>query len=109
MSRNPHLFVPNATIANSMPHALSILEDRLQEDIFIVGGADIYRLFLSYCNIAYITKIDASVTADVYISNLDEMPDWEIIKKSGVKSSGNIQFHYVTYKRVLPCKHLSHM
>ena len=50
-----------------------------EQDIFIIGGASIYKALLPYCDYAYITKIDhAYENVDAYCPNLDKDPDWRI-------------------------------
>ena len=45
---------------------------------FIIGGGEIYRQFLPFCRLAYVTKFSASTMADTFFENLDENPDWKI-------------------------------
>lgn len=40
------------------------------QEIFIIGGAEIYHLFLMYVDRLYITKVKATIAADVFF------PDW---------------------------------
>jgi dihydrofolate reductase len=50
-----------------------------QQDVFIIGGASIYKALLPYCDRAYITKIDyAYENVDAYCPNLDKDPAWKI-------------------------------
>ena len=44
------------------------------EDVFIIGGASVYRQMLPYCDLAHVTKIDYAYQADTYFPNLDELP-----------------------------------
>ena len=39
----------------------------LDEEIMIIGGASIYKLFLPYANKLYLTEIDSEEQADVYL------------------------------------------
>ena len=34
------------------------------EDIYVIGGEEIYREFLPYCDVAHVTKIDHEYLAD---------------------------------------------
>lgn len=50
-----------------------------QQDVFIIGGASIYKALLPYCDYAYITKIDhAYENVDAYCPNLDKDLEWKI-------------------------------
>jgi dihydrofolate reductase len=40
------------------------LKQATDKDIWIIGGAEIYRQFLPYCNSVYITRIDGNYNCD---------------------------------------------
>jgi dihydrofolate reductase len=44
--------------------------------IFIIGGAEIYKLFMPYCDRLYITRIEEEFEGDIYFPELDS--NWEI-------------------------------
>lgn len=49
-----------------------------EEDVFVIGGGEVYRLLLPLCRKAYVTKIDAERPSDVFFPNLDEEEGWEM-------------------------------
>ena len=48
------------------------LKKRENEDIYIIGGGEIYKALLPYCHGALVTKVDAIGGASVFFPNLDE-------------------------------------
>ncbi len=52
------------------------LKRREEEDIYIIGGGEIYRELLPYCHEALVTKVDAVGGAETFFPNLDELPDF---------------------------------
>lgn len=63
----------NVTLVHSIEEALA--ECTKHEEIYIIGGATVYRLFLPYYDKVYVTKVDESVeNKDVFFPNLDEDP-----------------------------------
>ena len=52
------------------------MKNRENEDIFIIGGGEIYKALLPYCHGAYVTKVDAVGGAEVFFPNLDENADF---------------------------------
>ena len=68
------------------------------EEIFIIGGASIYKLFLPYANKMYLTHIDEEcLDADAYFPEFDNnLWDSEEILSD---EENNIKFKYVLYKR----------
>lgn len=48
------------------------------DDVYVIGGAKIYRLLLDYCEEILVTKVQADGQADVFFENLDEKSDWKL-------------------------------
>ena len=70
-------------------------------DIYIIGGASIYKQLLSYCDFAFVTKIYNSFKADTYFPNLDIDSNW--LKMGWLNKvtdhNNNIIFQYYLYKK----------
>ena len=65
------------------------------EDVFIIGGASVYKQFAPYCEYAYITKIFADGNADCFFYTCK---DWEIIEQSETRNYNGIEFAFCTLK-----------
>jgi dihydrofolate reductase len=52
------------------------------DDIFVIGGGEIYNLLLPYCKKAIITKIDDMGKGNVFFPNLDQSKGWELVEMS---------------------------
>ena len=71
------------------------------DEIFIIGGASIYKLFLDYANKIYLTEIDAyDENADVYFPDFDKKL-WNRECISEEKEENNIKYRHVLYRRFL--------
>ncbi len=70
----------------------------LKEDVYIIGGASIYNQTLPYVDLVYLTKVDEDGGAEVFFTNLDELPNFEIIKKSEVIKDGVHDIRFLTYR-----------
>ncbi len=77
-----------------------ILKEYPDDDIFVIGGGEIYKALLPKCKKAYITRIDAAADADSYFPDLDKDGAWRITDKSEQFSDNGISFCFVTYERV---------
>ena len=77
----------DAVIVHSIEEALEEIKAYPEEQIYIIGGEQIYRQFLPYCDRAYITKIDYHYEADTHFPNLDEDPEWEMTNRPTMISS----------------------
>lgn len=68
------------------------------EDVFVVGGASVYKLLLDYCSTAYVTKVQANGNATVFFPNLDEQPTWHLVDKSTDVQDGEYVINFCTYQ-----------
>ena len=75
-----------------------IKEYSLNETVFIIGGASIYRQTLPYVDEVYLTKVNADGGAEVFFVNLDEEKDFELIKESAPEMDGDIEIKFTVYR-----------
>ena len=83
-----------------------MVEEALEEaskyedkEIYVIGGASIYKQFLPYCTKAIITKIDHAYEADAYFPNLDKDSEWEIEEESDEQTYFDLAYTFTTYVR----------
>ena len=69
-----------------------------KEDVYIIGGASIYRQTLPYVDYVYLTKVDAIGGAEVFFVNIDEDPNFEIVSESDPIQDGDYKIKFVTYR-----------
>ena len=100
VTRDPKYYVPDAIIVHSVKEAAKAAADYPADDVFVIGGASIYRQFLPLCDTAYVTKIDDAYDADTYFPNLDEAPDWELLEESDEQTYYDLTYAFTTYNRI---------
>ena len=91
--------VPGATVVNSIEEALEEVKKYDTNDVYIIGGASIYKQFLQYCDIAHVTKIDYAYQADTYFPNLDENDEWELVGDSEEQTYYDLEYRFLKYER----------
>ena len=67
------------------------------EDGAIIGGGQIYDMFLPLCDRVYVTKVFASPEADTFFPNLDEDPHWQVECESEIFEEDGLRWQYVDY------------
>ena len=75
-----------------------VKEYSLKEDVYIIGGASMYRQTLPYVDYVYLTKVDAVGGAEVFFVNIDENKDFEIVSESESIQDGDYKIKFVTYR-----------
>ena len=74
-----------------------IKEHSLNDDVYIIGGASIYRQTLPYVDKVLLTKVLKDGEAEVFFPNLDEMDEFELIEEGDIQMDGDIPIRFVTY------------
>jgi dihydrofolate reductase len=100
MSTKRDYRVRNATVVHSLEELLAEVAKYPPDEVYITGGASIYRLMLPYCDTAHITRINYAYEADTYFPNLDESPDWQITADSDEQSYFDITYQFLQYTRI---------
>jgi len=75
-----------------------LLSDYKDKEIFIIGGASIYKAFIDKVDTMYLTEIDASDNkADVYFPRFNKSEwNYELLNEN---SDNNIKYRHVRYRR----------
>ena len=83
----------------SSPEAAIAAADDAQE-VMIIGGGEIYRLFLPLANRIYLTRVAVDLEGDTVFTALDES-DWRETgrEEHGADESNDYDFAILTYSR----------
>lgn len=86
------------TTANSLDIALTLAEKEDTGKTFVIGGGQIYKLFLNYATSMEITEVFDAPVADTFFPNFSssEFKETDRIHNNEHEP----KFDYVTYKRV---------
>jgi dihydrofolate reductase len=101
ITRQKDYAAPGATIVGSVEEAIRKAKELCDTEIFIIGGAEIFRQSFPYVNKIYLTKIYHFFEGDVFFPelNLKEWKETEMIK--GVVDDKNKYAHdFITLKKI---------
>ncbi|MEE0514950.1 MAG: dihydrofolate reductase [Emergencia sp.] len=87
------------TVVHSEAELDELLAGRNPEDVMLIGGGKVYRDFLHKCDTCYITKINGEFPADTWFVNLDELPEFEIVRSSEPMEEKGIGYQFFEYRR----------
>lgn len=97
----------NTTVVHSIDELLEEVKKYNTDDVFVIGGASVYKQMLPYCNTAYVTKFDKSYDKDAYFEDLDKDPSWSLVESGDMQVSNpstdteaDLKFNFNVYKRV---------
>ncbi|GAB5604378.1 dihydrofolate reductase [Sideroxyarcus sp. TK5] len=98
VTRNAGLQVAGCLVAHSLNDAITACKD--DDEIFIVGGADLYAQALPLVDTLYITEIQQEVDGDAHFPEFDRSAWLEIAREVRSQTEPQpLQFHFVTYQR----------
>lgn len=99
LTRDQSYQVPGAVVVHSMEELKEELKKYSGEEIFVIGGGQIYRELLPLCDKAYVTKVDRAFDADVYFPDLDQDPQWKMTKVSEEQTYFDLEYVFAVYER----------
>lgn len=99
LSRDQGYKKKGALVLHSLEAVLKECEKYPSEDIFVAGGAEIYRLFLPYCNAAHVTYIDYAYQGDVFFPDLDQSDEWVLAAASDEETYFDLCYEFRLYVR----------
>lgn len=71
-----------------------------EEEVFVIGGASIYKMLMPYAKKMYVTKINEEFEADTFFPEIEEK-EWKVIDKTlGITDEKNpYEYEYIAYIR----------
>ena len=98
MSLEPDFQPEGIKVCHSVGELGDELKKYVDEDVYVCGGAGIYKLLLPYCKTAYITKIHASSPdAEVFFPDLDKLDNWHLTQSTDIQDNGTYKYQFCTY------------
>ncbi|MBX9996073.1 dihydrofolate reductase [Priestia aryabhattai] len=99
LTRNISYDAKGCTVLNSIS-AIEEMGKKEKKEIFIIGGAEIYKLAFPIADRLYITTIDEEFEGDTYFPEFNES-EWRLVsREKGLKDEKNPYDYYFTiYER----------
>jgi dihydrofolate reductase len=96
ISRNRELKLPECIVVNSIKEAIVFASKKDCNEIFIIGGSQIYNLGIKHADKLYLTLIDKSMDADTYFPDYSSFA--KLINKKD-KSCNGIKYSFIELVR----------
>ena len=99
LTRNEEYTRKGTIVFHNIEETMEYLKQFPTDDVFIIGGEEIYRQFLPYCDVAHVTWIDYEYLADTHFPNLDKEPQWHVTAESDEQTYFNLCYEFRKYER----------
>ncbi len=87
----------DCAVVDSVEKLLEEIKKYPADDVFLIGGASVYKMLIPYCSEALITKVSADGNAQVFFPNLDQTEGWALKTQSEEMESNGYKFRFTTY------------
>lgn len=99
ITRDKKFSQPNCIVANSFKDAI---DKSTSENIFVIGGEQIYKLALDSADVLYITEVDAKIKGDAFFPEIDSKIFKEVSREFHKKDKDHpYDYSYVVLKRIV--------
>ena len=98
LTKNENYKAEGAVVASTIDESLVLAGEDNQP--FIIGGAQIYSLFMDHCNRIELTRVHHDFEADVFFPKIDTSK-WKISKEEFISKTEDqpYNFTYITYDK----------
>ena len=96
ISRNADYAVNGGELSSSLENAIAA--SAAEEEVFVIGGAELYRLAIPLAQRIYLTEVSGTYAGDAYFPELSPK-EWAEVSRSAQISSTGIHYSFVVYQR----------
>ena len=103
LTRSHSLALDGCDVAHGVEEALTAATSPSSEEVFVIGGEQIYQLFLPLARRLYITWIDIDVPGDTLFPEV-RWTEWRIVAETPAASDPCSPWpnRFVDYERIMP-------
>ncbi len=84
-------------VVHSYEELIAEMKSRKNEEIFVIGGGEVYKTLLSYCHEAIVTKVDGIGGAEVFFPNLDVHSDFTCVDEGTPVEDNGYSIRFTRY------------
>lgn len=98
LTKSRYLQVPDCTVVHSVNEALDVTEDA--PEVMVIGGGEIYRLFMPLVTTMHITYVHTHINGDVSFPDFDKSQWQEVSREVFHKDEKHLfDYSFVTFTR----------
>ena len=98
ISRDKTLKIEGVEIVNSLDDAIFRTKD--QNEIFIIGGEQIYKMAMPFATNMHITKVYTNIEGDAFFPAFDES-EWKILTQNDLETNEGLKFSFIDYEKIV--------
>ncbi|HIG64052.1 MAG TPA: type 3 dihydrofolate reductase [Methyloprofundus sp.] len=91
ISRNSDYQQPGCLVFNDLDSALTSYAD--MEEVFVIGGATLYKTTLARADRLYITEIQQEFSGDTWFPEINQ-EQWQVVAREDINNDSSVNFCY---------------
>lgn len=100
VTRQKNFEAPGCLVVNSIEEALSIARNNNEDEVFIIGGSEIYAQGLAFATRLYLTEIQSDIEGDTYFPSFAKSEWKEVSRKHHSADERHAySFDFVVYEK----------
>jgi len=100
VTRKKDFHAPGCMVVNSLEKGIDLARTANENEVFIIGGAEIYKLSLAEANRLYLTEINAEIDGDTFFPEVKRNEWTEVSRKHHQKDEKHLfDFDFVIYDK----------
>ena len=100
LTRDENFSREDVIVLHSKEDVLGYVAQFNTDDVYIIGGAQIYELMRDVCNEALVTKVYKKPECDAFFFDIDSDPAWKLSSKSELLEYEGLEFEFCKYSRI---------
>ena len=100
VTRQKDFTAEDCIVVNSIERALDVAKEENETEVFIIGGADIYKQTIRIANKIHYTKIHHAFEGDAFFPKIDDQ--WKLISKKDIQpdEKNKFPFSFCVYEKI---------
>lgn len=100
VTKQEHYLAPDCIVKNSIDEAINYAQDQGEDELFIIGGGQIYTQSLERADTLYITEVKQSFDGDAFFPEFNKLVWQEVSRIPHTKDDRHkYNFDFVVYNR----------
>ncbi|HEX5170015.1 MAG TPA: dihydrofolate reductase [Cyclobacteriaceae bacterium] len=102
VTRQKNFAAPGCIIVNSIEEGIERAKENNEQEVFIIGGAEIYRQGMKHTQRMYLTEIKAIIEGDTFFPEFNHH-EWKEISRTshGTDERHRYPFDFVVYEKII--------
>ena len=86
--------IEGCRVVHSKEQLLDAVRDLPTDEVFITGGASVYKMMLPYCDEVILTMVEGVYECDTFFPNLRKLDNWKRRQVSETYEENGIKYHF---------------